>query len=89
MNRRRAAAESTSLAGVLGRSQAVDCVAAVVVYGPPVDAVSEALLVANAVVEAGADGSDGAGEGHDGDGGELHGEDMELFGLVGRSEKLL
>lgn len=69
----RRAAESALVTGVLVCGQAVNSLAAAVVDGPSADAVSELLLVANAVVEAGADGRGEAScEGGDHESGELH-----------------
>jgi hypothetical protein len=71
-NRRRRTPKRACGARILSCSQAVDCVAAIVVDGPATDAVTKGLLVANAVIEAWADGCCERGEEEGSKGREVH-----------------
>jgi hypothetical protein len=71
-NRRRRTPKRARVTRIVGRKQAIDGLAVGVVDGPFTDAIFEGLLVADAVVEAGADGCSERGEEEGCEGGEVH-----------------
>jgi hypothetical protein len=72
-NRRRRTSKCARGARVFCGSQAIDGIAAIVVNFPATDAVAEVFSVADAVVEAWADGGgEGGREEGQGEGGEVH-----------------
>jgi hypothetical protein len=76
----RRASKNALSTGVLSRRQAIDDIAGVIVDIPASDLIVEFLLIANAVVEPGANGGgEACCEGREDEGGETHVEKLVEF----------